>query len=70
MSLLLKVSSALLFKMSAVRREQIEMLSIDDVAYTIHWREFAADLLGGWREASYLVCCVAVAPRTRRIPGY
>ena len=55
-TLMVKLCSALLFNMPKTRSAQLDLLSLDDLTYVMHWREFAIDLLHGWRESSYLVC--------------
>ncbi len=51
----IKLISALLFNLPKTRLAELNDLAADDVAYAIHWREFAVELLRGWRDSSYLV---------------
>ncbi|KAM5536214.1 hypothetical protein V8D89_010113 [Ganoderma adspersum] len=53
---MLKLCSALLFGMPKTRSAELDSLSVDELTYAVHWREFATELLNGWRESS----CVAV----------
>ncbi|TFK93460.1 hypothetical protein K466DRAFT_580908 [Polyporus arcularius HHB13444] len=50
----IKLISALLFNLPKTRLAELNDLAADDVAYAIHWREFAVELLRGWRDSSYL----------------
>ncbi|KAI0724584.1 hypothetical protein C8T65DRAFT_704411 [Cerioporus squamosus] len=50
-SFVIKLFSALLFNLPKSRTAELNDLAADDVAYAIHWREFAVDLLRGWRES-------------------
>lgn len=45
----------LLFKLPVTLTGQLELLSVDDLTYGMHWRAFATDLLADWRESAYLV---------------
>ncbi|TBU35274.1 hypothetical protein BD311DRAFT_829155 [Dichomitus squalens] len=59
-TLAVKLCSALLFNMPKKRSTQMDLLSLDDLTYVMHWRDFAIDLLHGWRESSYLAVGLAL----------
>ncbi|KAI0735138.1 hypothetical protein C8Q76DRAFT_791712 [Earliella scabrosa] len=52
--LAVRMCTALLFNLPKARTEELNMLLSDDLTYVIHWREFATELLRGWRESGYL----------------
>ncbi len=52
---IVKMCSALLFGMPKTRSAELDLLSVDELTYAVHWREFASELLYGWRESSFLV---------------
>jgi len=52
---MLKLFSAFLFGMPKTRAAELESLSVDELTYAVHWREFAIELLNGWRESACLV---------------
>ena len=60
----LRVASVLLFKIPITRTEQLDMLSVDDLTYGMHWRVFAADLMQDWRESAYMVQSPTALTRT------
>ncbi|PIL31933.1 hypothetical protein GSI_06637 [Ganoderma sinense ZZ0214-1] len=57
---ILKLCSALLFGMSKTRSAELDSLSVDELTYVVHWREFATDLLHGWRESSWVAVGLAL----------
>ena len=56
---ILKLGSALLFGMPKTRSAELDSLSVDELTYVVHWREFATELIHGWRESSCMVCSTA-----------
>ena len=54
-SFVIKMVSAILFNLPKTHAAELDALASDEVAYAIHWQEYAVILLRGWRESSYLV---------------
>ncbi|KAI1797910.1 hypothetical protein LXA43DRAFT_273873 [Ganoderma leucocontextum] len=57
---MVKLCSALLFGMPKARSAELDSLSVDELTYAVHWREFATELLHGWRESSCLAVGLAL----------
>ena len=56
----------LLFNMPVRRAEELDQLFIDDIAFGMHWREFAAAILKEWHDTSMLVRRDRPTPSPRR----
>ena len=63
-----RIVSTILFNMPIKRAEELDLLTVDDLTYGMHWREFATDLLDGWKESSYLVRTAAAVVSISSIP--
>ncbi|KAI0655108.1 hypothetical protein C8Q70DRAFT_924357 [Cubamyces menziesii] len=51
----MEIGTVLLFNMPVRRAEELDQLFIDDIAFGMHWREFAAAILKEWHDTSMLV---------------
>ncbi|KAI0778215.1 hypothetical protein BD413DRAFT_608863 [Trametes elegans] len=60
-SRLLKIYAALLFNIPRLRTEELNLLFVDDVAFGMHWREFAVAMLRDWHEASFMCMGLTIA---------
>ncbi|KAH9898370.1 hypothetical protein C8Q73DRAFT_788557 [Cubamyces lactineus] len=57
----MEIGTVLLFNMPVRRAEELNQLFIDDIAFGMHWRDFAAASLKEWHDASLLAMGLTIA---------